>query len=366
MVLTRRRTRSTSSDPILADQQNETSPRRRTRSASRDLIQVQQDDSLSPRRRTRSTSNDPVHLDHNNKRIEEVSIQKTSINKDATDKSLSQDASHNMRDHLVDGDGGSNNEDEDAATSKKDKSLEKSSKDSPAGAKLTSIHATKAQAISESEGNELTNLIPGYTAPRKLNTSSLDRYRPTGGIATLRQQAQQTDPSTRDFVIGSTACKDHILNAMSTKKTKNGMLPKSYTEAYSSFKMGTKRNPDLTAGKGWFNMKSSEITDDIKTDMSIIQNRSYLDPKRFYKKSDKFKSGGIVQHGTVIEGATEFYSSRLTNKERRTNLTEEIMADPESSTYAKNKFKRMQQEKTFQALQRKKQFSKKKRKRGHY
>ena len=80
--------------------------------------------------------------------------------------------------------------------------------------------------------------------------------------------------------------------------------------------------------------------------MALIRNRNYLDPKRFYKSADKQQGGkAIVQAGTVIEGPTEFYSSRLSKKQRRSNLVDEVMADPESSTWAKQKFKTMQQEK---------------------
>lgn len=33
--------------------------------------------------------------------------------------------------------------------------------------------------------------------------------------------------------------------------------------------------------------------------------------------------------GTVVEGASEFYSSRLARKERKQTFTEEIMTDPQ-------------------------------------
>ena len=318
---------------------------------------------VATRSRTRSTSSDPIQIDRHDEEVVTDSVKKVSRDEDfAVDKRASPTKKKKKKtgkrqvDVVVQADNSDSDDGEGGSSSiqRSKESLKKhpSTSDKDADGKL-------------SGGNELSKLIPGYTAPRKLNTSSLDRYRPTGGIAKLRQQAQKTDASTREFVIGSQTSKNHIV-AMTSKKG-GGQLPTSYTQAYASFKKGMKRNPDLTAGKGWFNMKPTAMTNEIKTDISIIQNRSYLDPKRFYKRSDKFKAGGIIQHGTVIEGSTEFYSSRLTNKQRRTNLTEEIMADPESANYAKDKFKRMQQDKTHQAKQRQKQFNKnKKRKRGHF
>jgi hypothetical protein len=135
------------------------------------------------------------------------------------------------------------------------------------------------------------------------------------------------------------------------QKASNGLLPSTYTAAYSSFKKGTKRAPDDTAGKGWFGMTPTAMTEELKTDLAVIRNRSHLDPKKFYKSADKHHK--IVQVGTVIEGAAEFYSSRLTKKQRRANITEEIMADPAAAEYAKKKFKAMSQEKTRQAMKRK-------------
>lgn len=190
-------------------------------------------------------------------------------------------------------------------------------------------------------GNGLTELIPGYTAPLTLDTSTLGNY--NVGLSELRRRAERTDKSTKDFVVQP-----------SSSKTVTNFLPSNYA-AYS-FKMGKKKTPDLSAGAGWFKMMSSEVTDQVKTDMALIRNRNYLDPKRFYKKSDKF--GKHVQVGTVIEGSAEYYSSRLTKKERRSNLVEEIMADPESSAYAKRKYKKMTHER--QAAT--EQYNKKKRK----
>jgi hypothetical protein len=188
--------------------------------------------------------------------------------------------------------------------------------------------ATKAH--SKEVGNGLTELIPGYVAPLALDTSSLDTYKV--GLDELRKRAERTDASTKSFVLPQSTTK-------STTTTTN-FMPTNYA-AYS-FKLGKKRAPDLSAGRGWFGMMSCEVTDQVKTDMQVIRNRTYLDPKRFYKKADKF--GKHVQVGTVIEGAAEYYSSRLTNKERRSNLTQEIMADPDSSSYAKRKFTKIQHE----------------------
>jgi Fcf2 pre-rRNA processing len=185
------------------------------------------------------------------------------------------------------------------------------------------------KAHSKEIGNSLTALIPGYVAPLELDTSSLNPYRAT--LSELTRKAERTDASTKKFVL-----------PQSNAKVTTNFMPSNYA-AYS-FKLGKKKSPDLSAGKGWFGMMSCEITDQVKADLQVIRNRTYLNPKKFYKKADAFGSSHL-QIGTVIEGSAEFYSSRLTNKERRTTLTQEIMADPEIASYAKRKFTTIQQHK---------------------
>jgi hypothetical protein len=94
-------------------------------------------------------------------------------------------------------------------------------------------------------------------------------------------------------------------------------------------------------GKGWFDMEPMKLDEKLKRDLKIIQMRNYLDPKRFYKNPDR--NGKILHVGTVIEGPSEYKSARLTNKERRGSLVEEILADSSIKEYTKRKFSDVQQ-----------------------
>jgi hypothetical protein len=80
-----------------------------------------------------------------------------------------------------------------------------------------------------------------------------------------------------------------------------------------------------TLGKGWFDMQPMKLDTKMKQEIRMIQMRNYIDPKRFYKNPDKI--GKVLHTGTVIEGAAEYKSSRLTNKERKQTIVEEILAD---------------------------------------
>lgn len=106
-----------------------------------------------------------------------------------------------------------------------------------------------------------------------------------------------------------------------------------------------KENEKETTDGRWFHMKQPELTAEIKRDLSIIQQRNALDPKRHYKK-EKWQIPKYFQMGTIIEGNTEFYSSRLNRKQRGKNLITEILNDNQSTKYFKRKYSEIQITKT--------------------
>ena len=168
--------------------------------------------------------------------------------------------------------------------------------------------------------NELTKLIPEYVAPMELQAPTKRTTAPKPVPSSLPPPTWMTSKQ-KDFKTGK----------VTTLKTN-------------------------TAGPGWFHMRPSASTAELQADLHLIRNRNYLDPKHFYKSSDKF--GSFLQRGTVIEGASEFYSSRLTKKQRKETLLQEVLADTETAGWAQQKYKKMQQEKT--AMAEKRRFSKRK------
>merc|ERR1712232_73135 len=184
-----------------------------------------------------------------------------------------------------------------------------------------------------SRKNDLTDIIPGYFAPMHLDSTKLDD--------------QQRYPLTDKITHIAATSREYATQTMKAKEMmKPSMCP------MPSFKMGTKRPLDKTAGSGWFNMEPAKMTEELKMDLEMLKMRNYIDPKRFYKSHDKI-DGKIVQLGTVIEGAAEYHSSRLTKKQRRMNFTEEIMADRDTAKYAKKKNTEIEQSKQRPATKRK-------------
>lgn len=67
-------------------------------------------------------------------------------------------------------------------------------------------------------------------------------------------------------------------------------------------------------------------------------------PGRFYKNPDKM--GKVLHVGTVIEGPSEYFSSRLSRKERKQTIVEEILGDRTLKDYSKRKYSEIQIEKS--------------------
>ncbi|KAF8927936.1 hypothetical protein BGZ58_010004 [Dissophora ornata] len=108
-----------------------------------------------------------------------------------------------------------------------------------------------------------------------------------------------------------------------------------------------KEEREKTTGKGWFDLPQQVMTPELKRDLQILKLRNVLDPKRFYKREEKGKAKfpKYFQVGTIVEGNTEFYSSRLTKKERATTITGEVMKDLTGRDYYKRKFNEIQEAK---------------------
>ncbi|KAB8349663.1 hypothetical protein FH972_023682 [Carpinus fangiana] len=102
-----------------------------------------------------------------------------------------------------------------------------------------------------------------------------------------------------------------------------------------------------SAGAKWFNMPKTNLTPELKRDLQLIKMRNVLDPHRHYKKeSAKAPPPEFSQVGTLVEGPTEFYSSRLQNSQRKRTLVEEVLEAEQESGRFKRKYGEIQMAKT--------------------
>ncbi|KAK9385618.1 Fcf2 pre-rRNA processing-domain-containing protein [Lipomyces mesembrius] len=99
---------------------------------------------------------------------------------------------------------------------------------------------------------------------------------------------------------------------------------------------------EATAGEKWFHIPKTELTPTIKRDMQLLRLRNVLDPKRHYRRENEKEVPKYFQTGTIMESPTEYFSSRLTKKERKQTLADEILADEKAKAYFKRKYDEIQ------------------------
>ena len=94
-------------------------------------------------------------------------------------------------------------------------------------------------------------------------------------------------------------------------------------------------------------MPRSNLSSETKIDFNLVKLRNVLDPQRHYRSSDiRVSAPEFSQIGQIIEGPTEYFSSRLTNKERKRTFIEEVLANEAITGRFKKKYKEIQISKT--------------------
>ena len=195
---------------------------------------------------------------------------------------------------------------------------------------------TNTQSSSLQNKNPLSDLIPGYIAPMKLDSSELDPFKSNlSSMLTLTSTSKNKNNINIGIIQENKQTNNHQEEL--TKATTYTTDKPKHNHSHSHSANNTNIN---NAGPKWFNMQSTPMSDDqLKADLRMLANRNYLDPKKFYKSADKkSEKTRVVQLGTVVEGTGEFYSNRISNKHRKMNLTEELMHDSSITNYTKKSF----------------------------
>ncbi|KAK2000500.1 Fcf2-domain-containing protein [Colletotrichum falcatum] len=103
--------------------------------------------------------------------------------------------------------------------------------------------------------------------------------------------------------------------------------------------------PHNDAGPGWFGIPKTDPSDpNLKRDLQILHMRgTAIDPKRHYKKESlKARIPRYAHVGRIVEGPTEFYSARLTRKERKQTLVDELLSAEKASGKFRSKYEDIQ------------------------
>ncbi|KAK1657099.1 Fcf2 pre-rRNA processing-domain-containing protein [Colletotrichum godetiae] len=109
-----------------------------------------------------------------------------------------------------------------------------------------------------------------------------------------------------------------------------------------------KKTAKDNAGPGWFGIPKTDPNDpELKRDLQILHMRgTAIDSKRHYKKESlKAKVPRYAHVGRIVEGPTEFHSARLTRKERKQTLVDELLSAEKASGKFRSKYEAIQTKK---------------------
>ena len=94
-------------------------------------------------------------------------------------------------------------------------------------------------------------------------------------------------------------------------------------------------------------MPRTTLSTGVKSDLHLLKLRSVLDPQRHYR-SEAIRPSvpQFSQLGEIIQGPTEYLSTRLPRKERKRTLVEEVLANEQFTSHFKRKYIETQASKT--------------------
>lgn len=92
-------------------------------------------------------------------------------------------------------------------------------------------------------------------------------------------------------------------------------------------------------------MPATEITDELRQDMEIIQMRSVLNPTHFYKKNDMKTLPKYFQVGTVLPSPLDRQKEPGVRISKKRSLVDELLEDAEFQQYNKRKYNEVMAEK---------------------
>lgn len=195
-------------------------------------------------------------------------------------------------------------------------------------------------------GGNLEEVIPAFSASRGERVDALPSRRAAEARKKPKQILLERDARRRGKDGAKKALRqksDAMIAARALAEEGAGLFVKPLDT--SKLRRDAKRlggGDGGDAAKSWFSMPAVEYTPELRRDMRLLKLRGAYDPKRFYKTDDTTKLPKNFQIGTVVEGAQDFYSARLTKKERKRTLTEEVFADAEIKAVRKKRFAKIQ------------------------
>ena len=112
-------------------------------------------------------------------------------------------------------------------------------------------------------------------------------------------------------------------------------------------KTGRHGNQAQEAAKKWFEIPKAQITPEIKSEVTALRLKAYMDPKKFYKSSDlkkipeRFHFGVVVEGGLkAVGGGQESQAAGTVNRTgpKGKSLLQEALGDDGVQAWTKKRF----------------------------
>ena len=196
------------------------------------------------------------------------------------------------------------------------------------------IESSDSDSADESSEEEVDE-VDAFEKP-KLNVSLVQ------GLLDNRKECVREEKLKREW--SKAGGGEELKKIQVEEEPERGLKPSGREEQIRKRKLAV-RQEDRELQSLWFEMKTPELTQDVKDDLRLVQLRNFIDPKRFYKANDRKGLPSVFQIGTVVAGPADDRFSRLTRKEKRGRFAEELLADDKVTRYAKRVYKDIQQSK---------------------
>ncbi|KAM0340337.1 hypothetical protein ACHAPU_010550 [Fusarium lateritium] len=180
----------------------------------------------------------------------------------------------------------------------------------------------------------MTDILDDQVEELLRNAEQRLKNGPASGIAST------TSTAVVPAVAGDLVADAKQQNSSDSSSKKDGLTVRAPPQPLSGLKVKDKS----TAGSDWFDLPKTNMTPEFKREWQALRMRGILDPKH-QKKSLRASAPQYSQVGEIIAGPTEFFSARLTNKERKGTMLEEITRGIDNHKFT-DKYAGIQKQKT--------------------
>mmetsp|Transcript_12767 Transcript_12767/g.51301 ORF Transcript_12767/g.51301 Transcript_12767/m.51301 type:complete len:220 (-) Transcript_12767:927-1586(-) len=87
------------------------------------------------------------------------------------------------------------------------------------------------------------------------------------------------------------------------------------------------KTPRETAGAAWYDMPKPTMTPELEKDLRVLRMRAHLEPDRHYKSTGWGSSNPeFFQVGTVLDTQHDYLTGRITRRERKRHIKDELLS----------------------------------------